>query len=125
MPTFPAIIKKITYRVGTKRGEVTITAKVGSAQRGEPVAILDEDTELPEEPLPGSAVLFKAGKAQKLVGHTVRVQTFVSDVNPKTDLTVVNYEIDGGIQMIADNTQGEVESAGGRIGHFFFIDFQS
>lgn len=124
MPTFPAIVKQINYRVGDDDSPITIKAKVGSAQRGVPVAILDKDTEIPETPLPDGAVQFKVGIASKLIGHVVRVQTFVSDVNPKTNLTIVNYELAGGVQTVTDNTQGEVEE-GGRIGHFFFINFQS
>ena len=124
MPTFPAIVKQINYRVGDEDSPITIVAKVGAAQRGVPVAILDKDTELPETPLPDGSVQFNVGSALKLTGHVVRVQTFVSDVNPKTNLTIVNYQIAGGIQLVTDNTQGEVEE-GGRIGHFFFINFQS
>ena len=125
MPQFPAIVKEIAYRVRQDDSPITIKAKVGSAQRGVPVAILDADTVIPENPLPDGTVQFNVGASSSLIDHVVRVQTFVSDVNPKTNLTIVNYEISGGIQTVADNTQGEVEQEGGRNGHFFFITFQA
>ena len=125
MPEFPSVVEKISYRVRSDNSPITIKAKVGSAQRGVPVAILDEDTDVPENALPDGTVQFNPGAGSALIGHVVRVQTFVSDVNPNTNLTIVNYEISGGLQTVMDNTQGDVEEEGGRIGHFFFISFES
>ena len=123
MPSFPTVVKEITYRVANKKTSVVITAKVGSAQRGVPVAILDEDTDVPAKPLPDGSVQFDCGSAAKLIGHPIRVQTFVSDVNKKTNLTIVNYQIEGGMEPVFENTQKDVEKDGGRMGHFLFINF--
>jgi hypothetical protein len=125
MPKFPTIIKEITYRVRADETPIIIWAKVGSAQRGVPVAILDENTILPKKINKDGSREFKAGTGSDLIGHVVRVQTFVSDVNPHTNLTIVNYEIKGGLQTVFDNTQKDVEEEGGRIIHFLFITFEA
>jgi hypothetical protein len=113
---FPAVIKKIIYRVRNDGSDVLIKATVGSAQRGVPVAFRDENN---------GGKLFDLGPDTALIGRVVRVQTFVTDVNPNTNLTVVNYQISGGLQTVMDNTQKEAETAGGRVGHFLFVTFQA
>ncbi len=125
MPEFPSIVKEMNYRLRADGSQITVLAKVGSAQRGQPVAILNENDVIPENPLPDGSVQFNVGRDSDLAGHVLRVQTFVSDVNPQTNLTVVNYTISGGLMTVTDKTQEFVEQDGGRIGHFYFINFQS
>lgn len=104
------------------QGPVELTVVIGEGQRGVTLVFLDAEE---IEARPGERGHYAVGSGPDIAGHTLSVESTVSDVRAETNRTSITYRLTGGVAAQEFHQSVPAGRAGGSVDYIATFDLKA